>query len=70
MTPVSGKRRGRGEDSIYWDEAKNRCVGPVNLGDSTSGMRVRKRSRAGPRLRSGTRCMPRKINLATILGGF
>ena len=42
MTPVSGKRRGRGEDSIYWDEAKNRCVGPVNLGDSTSGMRVRK----------------------------
>jgi hypothetical protein len=42
MTPVSGKRRGRGEDSIYWDEAKNRCVGPVNLGDSTSGMQVRK----------------------------
>jgi integrase len=43
MTVVSGKRRGRGEDSIYWDEAKNRYVGVVSLGYSPSGTRVRKK---------------------------
>jgi hypothetical protein len=41
---VSGKRRGRGEDSIYWDEAKNRYVGVVSLGYSPSGTRVRKKA--------------------------
>jgi integrase len=43
MTVVSGKRRGRGEDSIYWDEAKNRYVGVVSLGYRPSGTRVRKK---------------------------
>jgi integrase len=43
MTVVSGKRRGRGEDSIYWDEAKSRYVGAVSLGHSASGTRVRKK---------------------------
>jgi integrase len=43
MTVVSGKRRGRGEDSIYWDEAKDRYVGAVSLGYSASGARVRKK---------------------------
>jgi integrase len=43
MTVVSGKRRGRGEDSIYWDEAKGRYVGAVSLGYSASGARVRKK---------------------------
>ena len=43
MTVVSGKRRGRGEDSIYWDEAKQRFVGAVSLGYSASGARVRKK---------------------------
>jgi integrase len=43
MTVVPGKRRGRGEDSIYWDEAKSRYVGVVSLGYSPSGMRVRKK---------------------------
>ncbi len=43
MTGVSGKRRGRGEDSIYWDEAKSCYVGAVSLGYSPSGTRVRKR---------------------------
>jgi integrase len=37
MAVVSGRRRGRGEDSIYWDEAKNRYVGVVSLGYSPSG---------------------------------
>jgi hypothetical protein len=43
MTGVSGKRRGRGEDSIYWDEAKSCYVGAVSLGYNPSGTRVRKR---------------------------
>jgi Phage integrase family len=43
MTVVTGKRRGRGEDSIYWDEAKSRYVGAVSLGYSASGARVRKK---------------------------
>ena len=38
-----GKRRGRGEDSIYWDSAKERFVGAVSLGYSASGARVRKK---------------------------
>ena len=43
MTVVSGKRRGRGEDSIFWDDAKNRYVGAVSLGYSPSGTRIRKK---------------------------
>jgi hypothetical protein len=43
MTVVSGKRRGRGEDSIYWDSAKDRYVGAVSLGYSASGTRIRKK---------------------------
>jgi integrase len=43
MTVVSGKRRGRGEDSIFWDEAKGRYVGAVSLGYSASGARIRKK---------------------------
>ena len=43
MTAVSGKRRGRGEDSIYWDAAKSCYVGAVSLGYSPSGTRTRKR---------------------------
>ena len=43
MTAVSGKRRGRGEDSIYWDAAKSCYVGAVSLGYSPSGTRIRKR---------------------------
>jgi integrase len=43
MTVVSGKRRGRGEHSIYWDSAKDRYVGAVSLGYSASGARVRKK---------------------------
>jgi len=43
MTVVSAKRRGRGEDSIYWDEAKSCYVGAVSLGYSPSWTRVRKK---------------------------
>jgi integrase len=43
MTQATGKRRGHGEDSVYWDESKSRYVGAVSLGFSASGARVRKK---------------------------
>jgi hypothetical protein len=43
MTQATGKRRGHGEDSIYWDEPKSRYVGAVSLGFSASGTRLRKK---------------------------
>jgi integrase len=43
MTHAISKRRGRGEDSIYWDDTKGCYVGAVSLGYSPSGTRVRKR---------------------------
>ena len=44
MTQASlSKRRGQGEDSIYWDASKNRYVGAVSLGFSPSGARIRKK---------------------------
>ena len=44
MTQASlSKRRGQGQDSIYWDASKNRFVGAVSLGFSPSGTRIRKK---------------------------
>ena len=43
MTHATSKRRGRGEDSIYWDDTKGCYVGAVSLGYSPSGTRIRKR---------------------------
>ena len=43
MTHAISKRRGQGEDSIYWDESKNRYVGAVSLGFSPAGTRIRKK---------------------------
>ena len=43
MTHATSKRRGRGEDSIYWDATKSCYVGAVSLGYSPSGSRIRKR---------------------------
>jgi integrase len=43
MTQVQGKRRGQGEDSIYWDSSKNRYVGAVSQGFSPAGRRLRRK---------------------------
>ena len=43
MTHAISKRRGQGEDSIYWDESKNRYIGAVSLGFSPAGTRIRKK---------------------------
>lgn len=43
MTQAKAKRRGQGEDSIYWDSTKNRYVGAVSLGFSPDGKRARRK---------------------------
>jgi hypothetical protein len=43
MTQTTGKRRGHGEDSIYWDESRSRYIGAVDLGFSPAGTRIRKK---------------------------
>lgn len=43
ITQAKGKRRGQGEDSIYWDSSKNRYVGAVSLGFSPAGTRLRRK---------------------------
>src|SRR5271165_4744383 len=43
MTHAMSKRRGQGEDSIYWDATKNRYIGAVSLGFSPAGTRIRKK---------------------------
>ncbi|WP_308369754.1 tyrosine-type recombinase/integrase [Streptomyces sp. McG3] len=35
------RRAGHGEDTIYWDQAKNRYVGAVSLGHAPNGKRLR-----------------------------
>jgi integrase len=41
MTQAKARRRGQGEDSIYWDASKNRYVGAVSLGFNPAGKRIR-----------------------------
>jgi hypothetical protein len=43
MTESTARRRGRGEDAIYFDAAKNRYVGAVSLGFGPDGKRVRRK---------------------------
>jgi integrase len=42
MTTTSGKRRGRGDDAVYWDESKGSYVGAVSLGYTAAGTRRRR----------------------------
>jgi integrase len=43
MASATSKRRGHGEDSIYFDEDRNRYVGAVSLGAGPDGKRVRRK---------------------------
>ena len=43
MTQAKGRRRGHGEDSIYWDASKHRYVGAVSLDFAPGGSRIRKK---------------------------
>jgi hypothetical protein len=39
----TARRRGRGEDAVYFDAAKNRYVGAVSLGFGPDGKRIRRK---------------------------
>jgi integrase len=43
MATVKARRRGHGEDAIYFDAAKNRYIGAVSLGYGSDGRRVRRK---------------------------
>jgi integrase len=43
MAQSTARRRGRGEDAIYFDAVKNRYVGAVSLGFGPDGKRVRRK---------------------------
>jgi hypothetical protein len=43
MTENTARRRGHGEDAIYFDATKNRYVGPVSLGFRPDGKRSRRK---------------------------
>jgi hypothetical protein len=43
MTDATARRRGHGEDAIYFDAAKNRYVGAISLGFGPDGKRVRRK---------------------------
>jgi len=43
MAESTARRRGRGEDAIYFDPAKNRYVGAVSLGFGPDGKRIRRK---------------------------
>jgi hypothetical protein len=43
MAQTTSKRRGHGEDAIYWDETRNRYMGAVDLGFDATGKRIRRK---------------------------
>src|SRR5580704_3443888 len=43
MTESTARRRGRGEDAIYFDAVKNRYVGAISLGFGPDGKRTRRK---------------------------
>jgi hypothetical protein len=40
MGDISGRRRGHGEDAIYFDADKNRHIGAISLGFGPGGKRT------------------------------
>src|SRR5690348_13270926 len=45
MTDNTARRRGHGEDAIYFDAAKNRYVGAISVGFGPDGKRIRRKDR-------------------------
>ncbi len=43
MTDTTTRRRGHGEDAIYFDAAKNRYVGAISVGFGPDGKRTRRK---------------------------
>jgi hypothetical protein len=66
MTHAESKRRGHGEDWIYWDESRNRYITAVDLGFSPAGTRIRKKVSAKTKVevRSGDSVVERTVQIA------
>jgi hypothetical protein len=43
MTDTTTRRRGHGEDAIYFDATKNRYVGAISVGFGPDGKRIRRK---------------------------
>ena len=43
MTDTTARRRGHGEDAIYFDAAKNRYAGAISVGFGPDGKRIRRK---------------------------
>jgi hypothetical protein len=43
MTDITSRRRGHGEDAIYFDAAKSRYVGAISVGFGPDGKRLRRK---------------------------
>ena len=43
MSETTVRRRGHGEDGIYFDPARNRYMGAVSLGHGPGGKRIRRK---------------------------
>ncbi len=43
MTDSTARRRGHGEDAIYFDASKNRYIGAVSVGSGPDGKRTRRK---------------------------
>ncbi|MGH3224077.1 MAG: hypothetical protein ACRDPY_36255 [Streptosporangiaceae bacterium] len=43
MTDTITRRRGHGEDAIYFDATKNRYVGAISVGFGSDGKRIRRK---------------------------
>jgi hypothetical protein len=63
MTDTTTRRRGHGEDAIYFDAAKNRYVGAISVSFGPDGKRIRRKvtgrtkqpdQATGPSKKSGT----------------
>jgi hypothetical protein len=58
MTDTTTRRRGHGEDAIYFDAAKNRYVGAISLGFGQDGNRIRRKVTGRTNKTSGTSSRP------------
>jgi integrase len=64
MADANVKRRGHGEDAIYFDAAKNRYMGAVSLGYTPEGKRIRRKvsGRTKQEVRDKLRVLHRELD--------
>ena len=64
MVDTTARRRGHGEDAIYFDAAKNRYVGAVSLGFGSDGKRNRRKvtGRTKPEVRDKLKALHAELD--------